>query len=87
MTLAGLINLAMLVVAASVIHTTGSTGINSIEGAHAGVERLIGGGAALAFALALLASGLSSSIVGTSAGQVVMRGVINRRIPLFVAAR
>ena len=42
-----------------------------------------GGGAALAFAVALLASGLSSSSVGTFAGQVVMQGFINRRIPLF----
>jgi manganese transport protein len=84
MTVAGLINLTMLVVAASLFHTTGNTGIDSIEGAHAGLERLIGGGAALAFAVALLASGLSSSSVGTYAGQVVMQGFINRRIPLFV---
>ena len=45
---------------------------------------LLGGGAALAFAVALLASGLSSSSVGTFAGQVVMQGFINRRIPLFL---
>jgi manganese transport protein len=84
MTVAGLINLTMLVVAASLFHTTGNTGIDSIEGAHAGLERLVGGGAALAFAVALLASGLSSSSVGTYAGQVVMQGFISRRIPLFV---
>jgi manganese transport protein len=84
MTLAGLINLTMLVVAASLFHNTGNTGIDTIEGAHAGIERLIGGGAALAFAVALLASGLSSSSVGTYAGQVVMQGFINRRIPLFL---
>jgi manganese transport protein len=84
MTLAGFINLTMLVVAASLFHTSGLTGIDSIEGAHAGFERLIGGGAALAFAVALLASGLSSSSVGTYAGQVVMQGFIDRRIPLFV---
>ena len=48
---------------------------------------LVGGGAALAFAVALLASGLSSSSVGTYAGQVVMQGFIRRRIPLFAAAR
>ena len=46
-------------------------------------RRLGGGGAALAFAVALLASGLSSSSVGTYAGQVVMQGFIGRRIPLF----
>ena len=49
-----------------------------------GFERLLGGGAALAFAVALLASGLSSSSVGTYAGQVVMQGFIDRRIPLFL---
>jgi manganese transport protein len=84
MGLAGLINLTMLVVAASLFHATGNTGIDTIEGAHAGLERLIGGGAALAFAVALLASGLSSSSVGTYAGQVVMQGFIDRRIPLFL---
>jgi manganese transport protein len=84
MGLAGVINLTMLVVAASLFHETGNTGIDSIEGAHAGFERLIGGGAALAFAVALLASGLSSSSVGTYAGQVVMQGFIDRRIPLFL---
>jgi manganese transport protein len=84
MGLAGLINLTMLVVAASLFHESGFTDIDSIEGAHAGFERLIGGGAALAFAVALLASGLSSSSVGTYAGQVVMQGFIARRIPLFL---
>jgi manganese transport protein len=84
MGLAGLINLTMLVVAASLFHATGNTDIDTIEGAHAGFERLIGGGAALAFAVALLASGLSSSSVGTYAGQVVMQGFIDRRIPLFL---
>jgi manganese transport protein len=84
MGLAGVINLTMLVVAASLFHETGNTGIDTIEGAHAGFERLIGGGAALAFAVALLASGMSSSSVGTYAGQVVMQGFIDRRIPLFL---
>lgn len=84
MTLAGLINLTMLVVAAALFHESGATGIESIEGAHAEFGRLIGGGAALAFAVALLASGLSSASVGTYAGQVVMQGFIARRIPLFL---
>ena len=56
----------------------------SIEAAHAELGRLVGGGAALAFAIALLASGLSSSSVGTYAGQVVMQGFIGRRIPVFL---
>jgi len=83
MGLAGVINLTMLVVAASLFHAAGDTQIDTIEGAHAGFEQLLGGGAALAFAVALLASGLSSSSVGTYAGQVVMQGFIARRIALF----
>ena len=84
MGLAGIINLTMLVVAAQLFHDSGRTDVDSIEGAHAGFNTLLGGGAALAFAVALLASGLSSSSVGTFAGQVVMQGFINRRIPLFL---
>jgi manganese transport protein len=81
---AGLVNLAMLFVAASVFSHSGPAGSGSIEAAHAGLARLAGGGAALAFAVALLASGFSSSSVGTYAGQVVMQGFIGRRIPLFL---
>jgi manganese transport protein len=81
---AGLINLAMLVVAAAMASQAGGLSLASIAAAHAGLGRLVGGGAALAFAAALLASGLSSSSVGTYAGQVVMAGFINRRIPLFL---
>ena len=84
MGLAGIINLTMLIVAAELFHDTGRTGVDTIEGAHAGIETLLGGGAALAFAVALLASGLSSSSVGTYAGQVVMQGFIDRRIALFL---
>ncbi len=84
MGVAGVINLVMLLVAASLFHDAGRTTVDSIEGAHAGFETLLGGGAALAFAVALLASGLSSSSVGTYAGQVVMQGFIRRRIPLFL---
>jgi manganese transport protein len=80
---AGLINLAMLFVAAAMFGRTGGHPVNSLAAAHAGLGHLVGGGAALAFAVALLASGLSSSSVGTYAGQVVMQGFIRRRIPLF----
>ena len=82
MTLAGIVNMSMLIVAASLFHGAGLTGIDSIEGAHDQLGRLVGGGAALAFALALLASGIASSSVGTYAGQVVMQGFVARRIPL-----
>jgi len=83
LTVAGIINMTMLVVAAGLFHTSGLTGVDSLEGAHSALGTLVGGGAALAFAVALLASGLSSSSVGTYAGQVVMQGFIDRRIPLF----
>jgi manganese transport protein len=80
---AGIVNMTMLVVAGGLFHASGRTGVDTLEGAHAGLTALVGGGAALAFAVALLASGLSSSSVGTYAGQVVMQGFIDRRIPLF----
>jgi manganese transport protein len=81
MGVAGVINMAMLVIAASLFQ---GTGIDTIEGAHAGFGELLGPGAALAFALALLASGFAASSVGTYAGQVVMQGFINRTIPLVL---
>ncbi|HEY7433479.1 MAG TPA: Nramp family divalent metal transporter [Streptosporangiaceae bacterium] len=82
--LAGLVNMAMLAVAAKLFHTPALAGLNSITAAHAEFGRLIGGGAALAFAVALLASGASSSSVGTYAGQVVMAGFVNIRVPLVL---
>ncbi len=82
--LAGLINLAMLAAAAKLFHGSGLTGVSTIEGAHAQLGNLVGGGAALAFAVALLASGASSSSVGTYAGQVVMAGFIGVQIPVAV---
>jgi manganese transport protein len=81
---AGLINLAMLFVAASLFSRTGTSSAGTIQVAHADLGRLVGGGAALAFAVALLASGLSSSSVGTYAGQVVMQGFVGRRIPVYL---
>jgi len=83
MGVAGLINLSMLIVAGSLFHGQAS-GIDSIEGAYNGFETYAGAGAALAFALALLASGFASSSVGTYSGQVVMQGFIARTIPLAV---
>ncbi|HEY1277240.1 MAG TPA: Nramp family divalent metal transporter [Thermoleophilaceae bacterium] len=80
MSIAGIVNMAMLIVAASLFH--GVIDVESIEDAHAGFQSQVGNGAAIAFGLALLASGLSSSSVGTYAGQVVMQGFIRRTIPL-----
>ncbi len=82
--LAGIINLAMLAVFAKLFHTPALSGLSTIQGAHAEIGRLVGGGAALAFAVALLASGASSSSVGTYAGQVVMAGFVGWRIPMVV---
>ncbi|HET7353766.1 MAG TPA: Nramp family divalent metal transporter [Gaiellaceae bacterium] len=82
--IAGLVNMAMLAVAAKLFHDTpGWSHVDTIRGAHAGFSHLVGGTAALAFAVALLASGASSSSVGTYAGQVVMAGFVNLRISLF----
>jgi manganese transport protein len=82
MGIAGLVNMSMLVIAAALFHDRGLIGLDSIEEAHVQFGALAGGGAALAFAGALLASGLASSSVGTYAGQVVMQGFIARTIPL-----
>ena len=81
MAVAGMVNLAMLVVAAQVL--SGSS-IDTIEGAHAGLGDALGPTAALLFALALLASGFAASGVGTYSGQVVMQGFLQRRIPLLL---
>src|SRR2546430_13089714 len=74
----------MLVIAATVFFGSGLTNVESVEGAHRTLEPLLGGASSVLFALALTASGLSSSTVGTMSGQVVMQGFIRRRIPLFV---
>jgi manganese transport protein len=81
MGIAGLVNMSMLAVAAGLFH--GVIDVDSIESAHEGFKSQLGTGAAVAFGIALLASGLSSSSVGTYAGQVVMQGFIRRSIPLL----
>jgi manganese transport protein len=82
MSLAGVINMAMLVVAAAVFFKSGLLHVESLEGAHRTLAPLLGSASSTLFALALIASGLSSSTVGTLAGQVVMQGFIRRKIPL-----
>jgi manganese transport protein len=84
MTIAGLINVSMLVVAATVFFKSGMLNVDSLEGAHETLQPLLGSASSTLFGLALVASGLSSSVVGTMSGQVVMQGFIQRRIPLFV---
>jgi manganese transport protein len=84
LSLAGLVNLSMMIVAAALFHTSGLTGVDSIDGAYEGLQELVSNRAATVFGIALLASGFASSSVGTMAGQVVMQGFIRRRIPIFV---
>jgi len=84
MTIAGVVNLSMMIMAAALFHEGGLTGIDSIEGAFAGLRDTVSGNAATIFGVALLAPGFASSSVGTMAGQVVMQGFIRRRIPIFV---
>jgi manganese transport protein len=84
MTIAGLINMAMLVMAASTFFDKGLHNVGSIEGAHKTLEPLLGSASATIFAVALIGSGLSSSAVGTLAGQVVMQGFISKQIPIAV---
>jgi manganese transport protein len=81
MTIAGLVNISMLAIAAAVFF---GAGIESIEDAYSNFELELGSTAAILFGIALLASGFSSSSIGTLAGQVVMQGFINRRIPIFL---
>jgi manganese transport protein len=82
MSIAGLINIAMLVMAASTFFQKGLLHVDSLEGAHQTLEPILGSASSALFALALVASGLSSSAVGTLSGQVVMQGFIRRRIPV-----
>jgi manganese transport protein len=82
MSLAGVVNMLMLAVAARLFAGAGGGGADTIQAAHSGIVHLLGPAAGLAFAVALLASGVSSSSVGTYAGQVVMQGFVNRRIPI-----
>jgi manganese transport protein len=84
MTTAGLVNMAMLIMAAATFHGHGLTSIATIEDAHKTLEPLLGKAASFIFALSLLASGLSSSTVGTSAGQFIMQGFVRRKIPVWV---
>jgi manganese transport protein len=84
MSLAGIVNLSMMMIAAALFHNSGLAEIDTIEGAYAGLDHLVSGNAATIFGVALLASGFASSSVGTMAGQVVMQGFIRRRIPIFV---
>lgn len=84
MGLASLINMAMLIMAAATFHRKGMTEVGTLETAFHTLEPLLGRSAGWIFAISLLASGLSSSAVGTMAGQVMMQGFLRRRIPVWI---
>ena len=84
MGLAGLVNMAMLFMAAKVFHFTGHADVADINTAYQTLIPLLGGGAALVFSISLVASGVSSSHVGTMAGQVVMQGFVRFSIPIWL---
>jgi manganese transport protein len=82
--IAGIVNLLMLCIAAALLYRSGLIHVSTLQGVHAHLKDLVGGGVALAFGVALIASGMASSSVGTYAGQVVMAGFMGWRIPLFL---
>ena len=83
LTIAGLVNMAMLAMAARVFHE-GHAEVAAIETAYHTLVPLLGIGAGVVFMASLLASGFSSSIVGTMAGQVIMQDFVGFRIPLWI---
>src|SRR5215204_5831681 len=84
MAIAGTINASMLIMAAALFYTSGLTGVGDIDKAFEQLGMMVSGNAAILFGVALLASGFSSSSVGTMSGQVVMQGFINRQISLWL---
>lgn len=84
MTIAGFVNLAMMATAAAAFHFSGHNGVADLEQAYLTLDPLLSHAAATVFGLSLVAAGLSSTVVGTLAGQVVMQGFIHFHIPLWV---
>jgi len=84
MVIAGAVNAAMLIMAATTFYYGGLTEVASIEEAYKTLEPLLGSAASIVFGVSLLAAGLSSSTVGTMAGQVIMQGFLERHIPLWL---
>ena len=84
MSIAGLVNAAMLVMAASTFWVHGLTQIATIGEAYRTLTPLLGRASSVVFAISLLASGLSSSTVGTMAGQIIMQGFLHRQVSIWV---
>ena len=83
MIIAGAINMSMLIIASAVFHTQGVV-VEDLDVAYNGLKEALGPMAAVSFGLGLLIAGLASSSVGTLAGDVVMQGFIQRKIPLYL---
>lgn len=84
MSIAGFVNMAMMAMAAAAFHFNGHSGITELDQAYLTLSPLLGQAAATIFGLSLIAAGLSSTVVGTLAGQVVMQGFIRFSIPLWL---
>ena len=84
MTIAGFVNLAMMAMAAAAFHDAGHQQVAELETAYQTLTPLLGQAAATLFGLSLVASGISSTVVGTLAGQVVMQGFVRFTIPLWL---
>jgi manganese transport protein len=82
LSLAGLVNIGMLLLAATNLRGLG--GVDTIEGAHTAIAAALGSAIAVVFSIGLLASGLASTSVGSYAGATIMAGLLRRRIPLLV---
>jgi manganese transport protein len=80
---AGMVNMAMVIMAAAAFHL-GHSEVAEIETAYHMLAPLLGGAAASVFLVSLIASGVSSSVVGTMAGQMIMQGFVNFRIPIWL---
>ncbi|MDR3569516.1 MAG: Nramp family divalent metal transporter [Syntrophobacteraceae bacterium] len=84
MGIASLVNMAMMIMAASTFFKHGLTGVGSLETAYHTVQPLLGRASGVIFAVSLLASGLSSCAVGTMAGQIMMQGFLRRKIAVWI---
>lgn len=83
MVIAGFVNIAIVDMAAA-FHASGNQHVAEIETAYRTLESLVGKAASILFGVSLIASGLSSTVVGTMAGQVVMQGFVRMTIPMWL---
>ncbi len=84
MVIAGFVNIAIVAMAAAAFHASGNQHVAEIETAYRTLEPLVGKAASILFGVSLIASGLSSTVVGTMAGQVVMQGFVRMTIPMWL---